>query len=322
MKKIIIIFLLMLTVSNCFSQVRQKQKIGLTTLTDQDNEFTIDRQVRFINGGVFGASASFNSGAVLNSSSLLLLNAGITGSGFITLTSGNINLLSGNYLLNGTSINSLFSGLNSPNTFDRAQSIDTLNSNSLLNFNSKGINALQIDTGATLYADHFDFIAKGVKKVSIDNDSNKIKIYSGADQISLWNNNGVLDINAPVVSHGGFQADGVTIKNSLNISGSLSYPPSTVVNDTVFANSGTIFTKTLAANTSFKLSALSDGQTITFAVANTTGNYTVSWLPLDGLSLYWSGNVTPTQTTGNHVDVYTFRRIGSDIYGSVVQNYK
>lgn len=104
--------------------------------------------------------------------------------------------------------------------------------------------------------------------------------------------------------------------------GTFSSAPLSVSNDTVFASSGTNFTKTLSANTTFKLKEISDGQTITFAVTNTTGNYTTDWASLDGLTIYWPGNTTPTQTTGDHVDVYTFKRIGSDIYGSVVQNYK
>jgi len=323
MKKIIFLLILLAAITtDSFSQVRQKQKIGLTTLTDQDNEFTIDRQVRFINGAVFPAGASFYSGITLNSASMLMLNGGITGSGFITLATGNINLLSGGYLLNGTNINSLFSNLNSPNSFTRAQNFDTLAVTTDFNLAFNGYPSLQITPEGNWYSDHYDFYTKGVKRLSIDGDSNKIKIYSGDNQISIWNNDGVLDINAPVVSHGGFLVEDMTVRKDLKISGAFSTSLSAVVYDTVYADSGNVFTKTLSSNTNFKIAGLTDGQTITFAVANTTSNYTVEWTALDGLTIYWPDNDVPVQTTGNHVDLYTFQRIGPDVYANYTKNYK
>jgi hypothetical protein len=74
---------------------------------------------------------------------------------------------------------------------------------------------------------------------------------------------------------------------------------------------GSTFTKTLAANTSFTFANAVDGRTIVVALTNTASNYTVSW----------SGGVAPTQTTGAKTDVYTFVKVGSAIYGSVVQNF-
>lgn len=323
MKKILLIVSCIFFISpNIFAQVRQMQKIGLTTLTDQGAEFTVDRQMRFMQGGVFDAGVVFKGGLVIQTSPILFSGQGITGSGNISLISGNINLLSGNYLLNNTNILSLFSGLNSPNTFTRAQNLDTVKVTNEFNLYSGLGQYLQMTPDNKWYADHYEFYSKGVKRVTIDDDSNKIKIYSGANQISLWNNGGVLDINAPVVSHGGFEAQDVQIKKTINISGVLTSVSVDVVNDTLFADSGMVFTKTLSANTSFKIHGISDGQTIKVAVTNTTGNYTVSWSAPPGLTLYWPNNSTPVQTIGAHVDIYTFERIGADIYGSVIQNYK
>lgn len=77
-----------------------------------------------------------------------------------------------------------------------------------------------------------------------------------------------------------------------------------------------VFTKTLAANSTFTFSGQVDGQVILVALTNTASNYTVTWP-----SLKWPGNVAPVQTVGAHTDVYSFANIGGTIYGSVVQNY-
>ena len=97
--------------------------------------------------------------------------------------------------------------------------------------------------------------------------------------------------------------------------------PVSVTNDTVFASTGSVFTKTLSASVTFKISGLSDGQIITFAVTNTASNYTVAWSALGGQTIVWSGGTTPTQTTGAKTDIYSFQRIGSNIYGAVIQNF-
>lgn len=76
------------------------------------------------------------------------------------------------------------------------------------------------------------------------------------------------------------------------------------------------FKKTLAANSTFTFSNVTDGRTIVVAITNTTGNFVVTWP-----SVHWTGNVAPTQTVGAKTDVYTFCKIGSDIFGSVVPNF-
>jgi hypothetical protein len=79
-------------------------------------------------------------------------------------------------------------------------------------------------------------------------------------------------------------------------------------------SAGNVFTKTLAANTTFTFSNTAE-KTIVVAVTNTTSNRTVTWP-----TVKWAGGVAPTQTVGAKTDIYTFIKIGSTIYGSVVQN--
>ncbi len=76
------------------------------------------------------------------------------------------------------------------------------------------------------------------------------------------------------------------------------------------------FTKTLAANTTFTFSNAADGETRIVALTNTASNYTVTWP-----TVVWSGGTPPVQTVGAKTDIYTFIKIGSTIYGSVVQNF-
>jgi len=80
---------------------------------------------------------------------------------------------------------------------------------------------------------------------------------------------------------------------------------------------GNVFTKTLAANTTFTFSNQTSGQVIVVRITNTASNYTVTWPG----SVLWSAGVTPTQTTGAKSDVYTFVYDGTTTFGSVVQNF-
>lgn len=85
---------------------------------------------------------------------------------------------------------------------------------------------------------------------------------------------------------------------------------------TVGAGAG-IYTKTLAANTTFTFSNAVAGQTIVVVLTNTASNYTVTWPG----TVKWSGGVTPVMTTGAKKDVYTFVYDGTDYLGSAVQNF-
>lgn len=81
-------------------------------------------------------------------------------------------------------------------------------------------------------------------------------------------------------------------------------------------SAGMLFTKTLAANTTFTFSNATDGQTISVHVTNTASNYTVTWP-----TVQWAGGVAPTQTVGAKTDVYTFQKVGSTIRGTASQDH-
>jgi len=82
------------------------------------------------------------------------------------------------------------------------------------------------------------------------------------------------------------------------------------------------FSKTLGANQRFVLSNVGDGQTVNIAVTNTASNYTVLFVtPTGGLDIKWADGTTPVQTVGAKTDVWTFVRIGTVIYGNVIQNF-
>lgn len=102
-------------------------------------------------------------------------------------------------------------------------------------------------------------------------------------------------------------------------SGSLSSSPKTPVSISSTAidwSLGDDFYKTLAANTTFTFSNTTDGQIITVELLNTASNYTVTWP-----TVKWVGGLAPTQTVGAKTDIYTFKKRGSNIFGTVVQNF-
>lgn len=84
---------------------------------------------------------------------------------------------------------------------------------------------------------------------------------------------------------------------------------------TLRANGG-LYTKTLGANTTFTFSNKAAGDTIVVRLTNTASNYTVTWP-----TVKWSGGSTPVMTIGAKSDVYTFIYDGTDVFGSVVQNF-
>lgn len=79
---------------------------------------------------------------------------------------------------------------------------------------------------------------------------------------------------------------------------------------------GNTFSQTLSANTAFTFLNATDGHTIVVALTNTVANYTVSWPTVS-----WSGGSAPVQTTGAKADIYTFTKIGTTLFGAVVQNF-
>jgi hypothetical protein len=82
------------------------------------------------------------------------------------------------------------------------------------------------------------------------------------------------------------------------------------------------FSRTLAANTTYTLTNIPDGDTVTVAVkqAAAGGPYTTTITVAGGVT--WKGGVAPVQTTtANKTDLFTFIHIGSVVYGSASQNY-
>lgn len=80
--------------------------------------------------------------------------------------------------------------------------------------------------------------------------------------------------------------------------------------------SGGLYTKTLSGNTTITFSNRTAGQTIVVRLTNTASNYTVTWP-----TVKWPSGSTPTMTVGAKSDVYTFIYDGTDVFGSVVQNF-
>jgi hypothetical protein len=78
---------------------------------------------------------------------------------------------------------------------------------------------------------------------------------------------------------------------------------------------GGLYTKTLAANTTFTFSNLLAGQTIVVRLTNTASNYTVTWP-----TVKWTGGTPPTMTVGAKSDIYTFIYDGTNVFGSYVQD--
>jgi len=92
-------------------------------------------------------------------------------------------------------------------------------------------------------------------------------------------------------------------------------------------STGSVFTKTLGANTTFTFSNLTAGQTIVVRLTNTASNYTVTWPTTLPVNVCWAGGATtctgtqPVETIGAHTDVWTFVYDGTQVYGSVIQNF-
>ncbi len=72
---------------------------------------------------------------------------------------------------------------------------------------------------------------------------------------------------------------------------------------------GTLFTKSLAANSVFTFSNTQEGQAITIVVTN-PATWTLTWP-----AITWVGGTTPVQSTGNKTDVYRVVKVGGVFYG-------
>lgn len=111
-----------------------------------------------------------------------------------------------------------------------------------------------------------------------------------------------------------------TIDLTTKVTGVLPIANSTISTQAISASAidwstGSFFTKTLSANTTFTFSNRTSGQTISVRLTNTASNYTVTWP-----TVKWVGASAPTMTVGAKSDVYTFIYDGTDVFGSAVQN--
>lgn len=86
----------------------------------------------------------------------------------------------------------------------------------------------------------------------------------------------------------------------------------TITGTQVNWSSGTSFSRTLTSNTTFTFTNAQPGQEIVVAVSSPLSSYNITWP-----TVTWPGDVTPTQSTADQTDVYTFKNIGNIIYGAV-----
>lgn len=86
----------------------------------------------------------------------------------------------------------------------------------------------------------------------------------------------------------------------------------------ILVTNGGVYTKTLAANTTFTFANPTAGQTIIVRLTNTASNFTGTF---SDARLKWPASTAPTITVGAKSDVITFVYDGTSIFGSFVQNF-
>jgi hypothetical protein len=102
------------------------------------------------------------------------------------------------------------------------------------------------------------------------------------------------------------------------------YVQTRTVNTTIDWSSGNSFGNTLTGNTTVSFVGQQDGQSITVAMTNSSGNgFLVTW-PTGTNGIKWPNGTQPVQSSGNPADVtdiYTFLDITGKVYGNVVQKF-
>ncbi|MDH7516326.1 MAG: hypothetical protein QHI48_10705 [Bacteroidota bacterium] len=93
-------------------------------------------------------------------------------------------------------------------------------------------------------------------------------------------------------------------------------PPRALASATIDWRAAEVFTDTLTATTAYTFINEVNGKTIVVAVTNPS-NYQVYW----PYTVRWPNNRPPSSTGGGKTDIYTFIRIGTTTYGTVVSNY-
>lgn len=125
-----------------------------------------------------------------------------------------------------------------------------------------------------------------------------------------------LSANVPLLDAKNTFSDDLTVNGGTTLTEALKSEPVNVTGVTVDWKLSNTFYKTLTVDPTFLFDNAVTGQVITLVLNNST--YVPNWGSVTGLR--WSGGVPPTPTT-NKTDVYTFVKIGSTIYGAVIQNF-
>jgi len=83
-------------------------------------------------------------------------------------------------------------------------------------------------------------------------------------------------------------------------------------------SSGNVFKFMLTGNVNFNFTNHRDGQTIVVGVSNTGTGWYTGVFPNE---VHWPSNIVPIQSSGSKMDAYTFIKITTGFYGSVVQGF-
>jgi len=87
-------------------------------------------------------------------------------------------------------------------------------------------------------------------------------------------------------------------------------------NETINCSLKSIALKT-GGNASITLNDLAEGQTFTLVVTSTGSAYTITWSP----TIKWPSAVVPVPTSNaNRRDIYTFTKIGGEIFGTAIKD--
>jgi hypothetical protein len=71
----------------------------------------------------------------------------------------------------------------------------------------------------------------------------------------------------------------------------------------------------------YNLTNLAEGQTVTIVVVSIAGVYTITWQNNGVANIKWPGASVPTPTgVASRRDVYTFIRIGGEVFGTAALN--
>ena len=111
-----------------------------------------------------------------------------------------------------------------------------------------------------------------------------------------------------------------TMKNIYGY-GRLSSPAQTASaagNETIDCSLKSIAKKT-GGTATITLSNLAEGQTFTLVVTSTGSAYTLTWSP----TIQWPSGVVPSPTaTASSRDIYTFTKIGGEVFGTVLKDMR